>query len=152
MTHFDNIYPVPLREGETAQLYLPSDLTVSETEKICRVVMALANPSQPPHQEKDKGTMTQAITDISAERDRQINAEGWTPEHDDEHRDKELGFAASCYADPTFADGGDENAFFPTDWPWDGDWWKPKSYRENLVRAGALILAEIERIDRKDKG
>ncbi|NPW56957.1 hypothetical protein HPR97_34090, partial [Pseudomonas aeruginosa] len=33
-------------------------------------------------------------------------------------------------------------------WPWDEEWWKPKSARENLVRAGALVLAEIERLDR----
>lgn len=33
-------------------------------------------------------------------------------------------------------------------WPWDAKWWKPKGRRSNLVRAAALIVAEIERIDR----
>jgi hypothetical protein len=33
-------------------------------------------------------------------------------------------------------------------WPWDASWWKPASNRRNLVKAGALILAEIERLDR----
>jgi hypothetical protein len=36
----------------------------------------------------------------------------------------------------------------PTDWPWPESWWKPTGDRRNLVKAGALILAEIERIDR----
>ena len=35
-------------------------------------------------------------------------------------------------------------------WPWAAEWWKPKDCRRNLVRAGALILAEIERLDRKN--
>lgn len=33
-------------------------------------------------------------------------------------------------------------------WPWQRKWWKPKDPRRDLVRAGALIIAEIERIDR----
>lgn len=36
----------------------------------------------------------------------------------------------------------------PEGWPWDDVWWKPKDPRTNLVKAGALILAEIERMDR----
>ena len=34
-------------------------------------------------------------------------------------------------------------------WPWDRQWWKPKSRRRNLVRAAALLIAAIERIDRE---
>lgn len=33
-------------------------------------------------------------------------------------------------------------------WPWDMSWWKPRTPREDLVRAAALLIAEIERIDR----
>lgn len=36
----------------------------------------------------------------------------------------------------------------PAIWPDVLDWNEPKPYREGLVRAGALILAEIERLDR----
>lgn len=32
------------------------------------------------------------------------------------------------------------------------DWWKPKDRRRNLVKAGALIVAEIERLDRLASG
>lgn len=30
------------------------------------------------------------------------------------------------------------------------EWWKPTNRRRDLVKAAALILAEIERLDRKD--
>lgn len=33
-------------------------------------------------------------------------------------------------------------------WPWDQSWFKPKDRRRDLVRAGALIVAEIDRLDR----
>src|SRR5690606_39870520 len=49
-------------------------------------------------------TRTGAARDVLAERRRQIEAEGWTPEHDDEHSTQELAFAAACYAT---ADEGD---------------------------------------------
>lgn len=86
-------------------------------------------PAEPP---------SDAARDVLAERERQKSVEGWTPEHDDEHNDEQLALAAACYAlgSPTF-------------WPWENRWWKPKDRRRNLVRAGALILAEIERIDRQ---
>ena len=33
-------------------------------------------------------------------------------------------------------------------WPWDAEWFKPSSSRRDLVKAAALLLAEIERDDR----
>jgi hypothetical protein len=86
---------------------------------------------------------TQALLDVAAERRRQIEVEGWTPEHDDEHNAGELARAAACYAIFNTAPA-------PTMWPrqWDTSWWKPKDDRSNLVRAAALLLAEIERLDR----
>ena len=81
---------------------------------------------------------------IAAERQRQIEAEGWTPEHDDEHGAGEMAAAAACYA-LNAAGCGCEVA---RNWPWDGSWWKPTTSRRDLVKAGALILAEIERLDR----
>jgi len=84
--------------------------------------------------------MTRAATDVLAERQRQVEAEGWTIEHDDQHRNGELATAAACYAEP--------KGLYNFAWPWDREWWKPKDRRRDLVRAGALILAEIERLDR----
>ena len=87
--------------------------------------------------------MTQAAHDVLVERRRQIEVEGWTPEHDDaEHLPNELALAAASYI---CADEGDAP---PAIWPWDRSWWKPSTPRRNLVKAGALILAEIERLDR----
>ncbi len=113
--------------------------------------------------------ITTAARDVLAERERQKSKEGWTPQHDDEHCDGELSRAAACYAVPSLdkktvahhhewsgnARYDDSRCVpvgsveVPVLWPdWDGQWWKPKDRRRDLVRAGALILAEIERLDR----
>lgn len=85
---------------------------------------------------------------IAAERKRQVDEEGWTPEHDDQHIGKELAMAASCYAYPPGV--SKESKRPPNLWPWDPAWWKPDPDDEvhNLVRAGALIAAEIDRLQR----
>lgn len=96
---------------------------------------------------------TQAAKDVLAERQRQIEREGWTPEHDDEHDDFELSAASASYA---WAAGCNAEPYPiehyrdapPKMWPWDDADWKPGDVRRMLVKAGALILAEIERLDR----
>lgn len=90
--------------------------------------------------------LSTAAQDVLAERNRQITAEGWTPAHDDEHTFGSLASAAGCYAMYTLAyPAGDPHP----NWPWDRAWWKPsQDNRRNLVKAGALILAEVERLDR----
>lgn len=96
--------------------------------------------------------MSQAIDDVLAERRRQIEIECWTPKRDDAHGKGELLLAAKAYfAHATnralsLPDG--DRAGVPFQWPWDRKWWKPKNPRQDLVRAGALALAEIERIKR----
>lgn len=92
-----------------------------------------------------------AIDEIAAERRRQIEEEGWTPEHDDEHDGGELAAAAGCYAlNAVDAFHVDDfcNDGTPYQWPWDREWWKPKNRRRDLIRAAALIVAEVERLDR----
>jgi hypothetical protein len=98
---------------------------------------------------------TQAARDVLAERERQISAEGWTPEHDDEHDGAEMAAAASGYAlaaadvlhPYSQGDGGFTRGTPPPEWP--DEWiFKPAEPRRMLVKAGALILAEIERLDR----
>lgn len=87
-----------------------------------------------------------ASIDVIDERVRQLEAEDWDYEHDDQYVNRELVTAAVCYAEQG------SNPYTvgvqPMVWPWGADDWKPKSYRENLVRAAALLIAEIERIDR----
>lgn len=93
---------------------------------------------------------TAAIRDVIAERYRQQSVEGWTPEHDDEHGRGEMAMAAVCYINETGT--VNRNGGRPWGWPWDASWWKPNTRRRNLVKAGSLILAEIERIDRAAAG
>lgn len=89
------------------------------------------------------------IMEIARERERQMSVEGWTAEHDDKHARGDMAKAAACYAlnagrAPEYKD----NEFIRSYWPWDWKWWKPRSSRRDLIKAGALIVAEIERIDR----
>lgn len=80
--------------------------------------------------------------EIQAEREAQISREGWTLPHDDKHDGAEMALAAACYALGSTHVGGTRV------WPWDREWWKPSDDRRNLVKAAALIIAEIERLDR----
>lgn len=91
-----------------------------------------------------------AMNDIYLERRRQIAEEGWTPEHDDQHDADEIALAASCYAagEVVYGFGEEGRRSLIALWPWDFKWWKPKDKRRNLVRAAALLVAEIERLDR----
>lgn len=95
--------------------------------------------------EADRAPATSAAAlDVLAERRRQIEKEGWTPEGDDRHRSGEMAQAAACYAIKSA--GLSAPAKF---WPWSVHWFKGSDPRRCLVKAGALILAEIERLDRK---
>jgi hypothetical protein len=102
-----------------------------------------------------------AVADVVSERTRQIKSEGWTEAHDDEHDAGILAAAGSAYAlaaadrlcpysqgdggfDASLTGGENET---PPMWP--DDWkWKPNEPRRMLVKAAALLIAEIERLDR----
>lgn len=97
---------------------------------------------------------------IAAERERQVSQECWTAEHDDCHDKGELARAAACYAVSQriemlngWLDAGPSCPYavprlLPL-WPFDAEWWKPSNDPlRNLVKAGALIAAEIDRIQR----
>lgn len=95
------------------------------------------------------------IDEIAAERHRQIEIEGWSAEHDDAHTDGSLATAAAVYALHPFRchfvveqRGRSRGLSLADFWPWEIKWLKPKTRRENLIKAGALIVAEIERLDR----
>lgn len=91
-----------------------------------------------------------AVLDVLDERARQMDVEGWSTENDDAYQAGDLANAAACYSttDPRM----DPDRAAPVDWPWAASWWKPTNRRRDLVKAGALILAEIERLDRADRG
>lgn len=93
-----------------------------------------------------------AVLSVVAERTRQLQVEGWDAAHDDANGSRgEMAAAAACYAMNAAACSG---TFPPslnacTDlWPWHPSWFKCTTPRRDLVKAAALILAEIERIDR----
>jgi hypothetical protein len=99
-----------------------------------------------PHQPSPPTRQTPAACDVLAERNRQKSVEGWTPENDDLHSGGEMVEAAICYAQGymSWREAGDQQR-----WPWSHRWWKPNGgKRRNLEKAAALILAEIERLDR----
>ncbi|WP_243705055.1 hypothetical protein [Pseudomonas aeruginosa] len=100
----------------------------------------------PDHATAPGTEVPQAWLDVQAERRRQITAEGWTPEHDDLYCAAELPRAAAAY----ILNGANDEA--PAIWSFSAKWWKPRDARSNYVRAGALILAEIERLDRAAPG
>ena len=90
-----------------------------------------------------------AAMDVLAERRRQIEVKGWTPEHDDSHNHGELAHAAGVLAladIKLFLRGAIEY------WPWDAPSMEADiigtSCRTRLIKAAALLLAEIERLDR----
>lgn len=92
--------------------------------------------------------MKTGIELIAEERQRQIEKEGYTSEHDDAHSPEEFTMAAISYALPEWLR-----------WTYKGDceWWpfeietfrpSPDNRVRELVKAGALIAAEIDRIQR----
>lgn len=105
-----------------------------------------------------------AMRDIIEERQRQVRKEGWTFEHDDQHNAGELAAAGAAYAlhaadvlHPQSQGDGGFDSRPPLMWPWDRAWWKPSGAgtnqagaRRDLVKAAALLLAEIERMDREE--
>lgn len=89
--------------------------------------------------------METGIELIAKERQRQIDKEGWTSEHDDrENQNFQLSLAACSYLNASNSELA--NRF----WPWDWRFWKPDTHLRNLIKAGALIAAEIDRLQRKN--
>ena len=86
---------------------------------------------------------------IQKERERQIEEEGYTDEHDLNHNIDDFVKAAISYAivDLDKEKGGDYGYAW---WPWEEIYWKPKDRKRNLVRAGALIAAAIDRLENEE--
>lgn len=91
--------------------------------------------------------LTDGARAVLAERHRQMAVEGWTAEHDDAHTKGELARAAAAYIHDTLA-GLPYQGLPPMGWPFERSWWKPGTKRRNLVKAAALLVAELDRLDR----
>ena len=86
------------------------------------------------------------LKEIGHERWRQVKREHWSHRHDDLHEEGTLATGGVSYALRAFSP---KSSVVPRDWPWHSMWWKPKTPRRNLIKAAALIVAEIERLDRE---
>lgn len=135
----------------------PNPIADVKCEEDARLIVALLNESP-------------GVCRIAVERQRQIRVEGWTPEHDDLHRDSSIAWAAVCYAAPSLVYRKAEGAnmvTFSDPWPWEKTWDKRKLHGNvalpndplhlnrserirQLEKAGALIAAEIDRLLRAE--
>lgn len=86
---------------------------------------------------------------IAYERHRQIFEEQWSTYDDDQYIEEELIDAAYCYISAKrYREVFFQDDAVPLRWPWDDVWWKPtpEDRMRELVKAGALIAAEIDRL------
>lgn len=130
------------------------DAALARVDALAVQVLKLGGTISFAHHRTDQaGQVPQAWLDVQAERRRQVEAEGWTPEHDDEHACDEIAAFACFYAMPPAARDWDTSSTGYGDTLGEAilpEGWEPKTgdRRRELVKAAALILAEIERLDR----
>lgn len=98
-------------------------------------------------------TTTQALTDVLAERARMTASANWQAEEDG-YAQGQMASAGACYAfnaavttarGQTFTGALEPPKYL---WPLPRADFAPTTVREDLVRAAAMLLAEIERQDR----
>ena len=102
--------------------------------------------------------ISQSLKEVVEERQRQIESEGFDKAHDLEHDPGELSGAGAAYALRASLDlcpGMNclDEDIPPPGWPlgsWSLEWWKPTTSRRNLVKAAALIIAELERMEAEE--
>jgi len=106
---------------------------------------------------------TKGAKDVTAERLRQIEEEGYHCLHDDLNKPGEIARAALNYVVCAFTCqklGVKETqvpppytneAYTSLAWPWSFDSWKPGTVRRMYVKAAALLIAEIDRMDRAEE-
>ena len=135
-------------ESEWKQIPVPGERGVSQG--VCpRCYCDSYYKAKPGEVEKLKS----GVQLIELERNRQKVVEGFGATRDDNYTEGELGKAAESYlvAVTSPDEEGDENGKSRPawDWPWDKSWWKPSNDPiRNLTKAGALIAAEIDRLQR----
>lgn len=118
------------------------NVTARTAVLFAREVLALA--SEPPAVADD---LSAAARDVLAERRRQRGVEGFTDQHDDQYTAGQLTMAALTYLE--WMHGEYTPGHIPINWPWSTKWFKPTyDSRRLLEKVGALIFAEIERLDR----
>lgn len=140
---FETKWLIDIGDGGAIQYYLSGPL--SEVFPLGTRIRITAEVVLPDAEVPSGG----GIARIAAERKRQVESEGWTPEHDDTHIDGELAEAAACYAAAALyhAQGWDPARVTDSlSYPWPESWKPSTDPIRNLEKAGALIAAEIDRL------
>ena len=94
---------------------------------------------------------TTGVQMIAAERQRQIEVEGFDAAHDNRYQRNELQAAAACYALFSSDVSGELKNVFTQLWPWPVKWFKPTNTIRDLTKAGALIAAALDREIRREQ-
>lgn len=134
---------------ERGKLDHPGFYRNSQLSEVLRRVLSAALARQA----VDLGSGIEAI---AGERQRQLQAEGFTREHDQQYQCGELAKAATAYVQLAAMDleaGKRDHIAWHSPaavWPWAPEWWKPVDARRDLARAGALIAAQIDQIDSQE--
>ncbi len=105
--------------------------------------------------------MKTGIDLIAEERKRQIEIKGYDESHDAEHRVTELIDAAMAYVDAARTDYMNEteglhpelleqhyDSIKQLTWRWGDESFKPTTCIKDLIKAGALIAASIDRLQK----
>ena len=139
MTRAKEVELLEYRKAQKPMMFIDGDISPADAEKLAAAISEFNSESV------ELFTVeSQALRDVTAERQRQQSTKGYSTQQDDTYIGGELAAAAISYIEPMEAE-----SYWPADWH--DDSFKPSDYRRNLVKAGALILAEIERIDRQEQ-
>ena len=108
----------------------------------------------PTQETNQAGPLSYGADLIKAERLRQIHGEGWDVKNDDENDEGEMLLGANSYIQsvltPNQHPEHKRKFILSMYWPrqWTQNWFKPTTAIRDLVKAGALIAAEIDRLKR----
>lgn len=88
--------------------------------------------------------MSIGIEKLATERVRQIEEKGYDAEHDHNHV-LLLRWGAQAYLRHAIAlDEGVDLTAEECQWPWSEEFWKPGTAEEDLIKAGAMIAADLD--------
>lgn len=115
--------------------------------------------------------MKTGIELIAEERQRQIDVEGYDEQHDSHHKSLTLAQAAETYIDAAFLTTKSKEMGYSNQaaiswhkhnepwkwkmikltWPWEEESFKPTTTLQDLIKAGALIAAAIDRLQKDNE-